>query len=92
MSQALGKIDPTLGVSPFVDALVKRLQHPHALVRRYLLALLQMLYEQHRSPKLLVERHRLVPVIRDLKDHDPGLLPQQIASQLYSSFEAHAIL
>jgi len=92
VNRALGKVDGTLGVSPFVQALVSRLQHPNALARRLLLAILTSLYEQHQSPKLLVERHRLVPVLREIKDHDPGVLVQQIASQLYKSCDAHVIL
>jgi len=90
--RALGKVDGALGVSPFVQALVKRLQHPSTLVRRLLLAMLESIYKQHQSPKQLVELHKLVPVVKKIKERDPGVLVQEIASQLYASFEAHAIL
>ena len=75
-----------------MQALVKRLAHPSALVRRLLLAMLESIYKQHQSPKQLVDKHKLVPVIKNIKEHDPGVLVQEIASQLYASFEAHAIL
>mmetsp|Transcript_71417 Transcript_71417/g.118681 ORF Transcript_71417/g.118681 Transcript_71417/m.118681 type:complete len:1176 (-) Transcript_71417:366-3893(-) len=94
VNRALGKVDAALGFSPFVQALVSRLRScaEGALVRKLLLAILTSLYEHHQSPKRLVERHNLMPVLRDLKDNDPGVLVQQIASQLYYSCEAHDIL
>jgi len=92
VNRALGKLDGTLGISPFVQSLVKRLSHPDALVRRLLLDIMTSLYEQHRSPKLLVERHRLKPVLLNIIEHDPGVLVQNVAGRLFRSFEAHDIL
>lgn len=92
VNRALGKLDGTLGISPFVQSLVKRLSHPDALVRRLLLDIMTSLYEHHRSPKLLVERHRLKPVLSSIIDRDPGVLVQNVAGRLFRSFEAHDIL
>eukprot|EP00962_Isochrysis_galbana_P047942 scaffold19840_cov124-Isochrysis_galbana.AAC.1 len=83
VNRALGKLDGTLGISPFVQSLVKRLSHPDALVRRLLLDIMTSLYEHHRSPKLLVERHRLKPVLSSIIERDPGVLVQNVAGRLY---------
>jgi len=39
-----------------------------------------------------VERHELEPVLRAIKLSDPGVLVQQMASQLHRSFDAHDVL
>ena len=92
VNQALGRLDARSGKSPFIVALVSRLEHPNALARRMLLAILTSLYEKHRSPKQLVARHKLVPLVRRLSTRDPGVLVQQIASQLLRAFEAHDLV
>ena len=92
VNRALGRIRPELGVSPFVSALVQRLQHPNALVRRLVLSILTLIYERHQAPKQLVEKHQLEPVLRGIKENDPGVLVQQMASQLHRSFESHDVL
>jgi len=92
VNRALGRIRPELGTSPFVSALVARLQHPNALVRKTTISILRLLYEHHAAPKMLVQKHRLEPVMRAIKDHDPGVLVQQMASQLHRSFESHDVL
>ena len=92
VNRALGRFRPELGYSPFVSALVRRLQHPDAVARKLVLSILTLIYERHKEPKQLVERHQLEPVLRDLKHNDPGVLVQQMASQLHRSFEAHDVL
>ena len=92
INRALGQIKPELGHSPFVSALVRRLQHPNALARRLVLSILTLIYERHQAPKQLVEKHKLEPVLRGIKLSDPGVLVQQMASQLHRSFEAHDVL
>lgn len=65
MNRALGKLEPSLGPplaggSPFVTALIGRLGHPNALVRRLLLNVLTSIYERHQQPKQLVMLHQLI--------------------------------
>ena len=48
VNRALGRIEP------FVGVLVQRLDHPDALARRLVLAVLTHLYKQHDKPKQLV--------------------------------------
>ena len=92
INRALGRIVPELGHSPFVRALVRRLRHPNALARKRVLSILTLIYERHQAPKQLVEKHELEPVLRAIKLSDPGVLVQQMASQLHRSFEAHDVL
>ena len=82
----------TTGCSPFVRSLVGRLEHRSAIVRRMLLEILTSIYEKHASPKQLVEKHRLKPVLANIKEHDPVVIPREIARNLYSSFQIHDIL
>ena len=62
------------------------------IVRRMLLEILTSIYEKHASPKQLVEKHRLKPVLANIKEHDPVVIPREIARNLYSSFQIHDIL
>lgn len=98
-------------------ALVARLRHPDALVRKVLLNMLTYIYTKHqympaeiqilhgwnaipmtcsfsrcRSPKQLVELHKLEPVLRALKTDDPSILVRQLASELHNAFATHDIL
>ena len=57
-----------------------------------MLSILTLIYERHQAPKQLVEKHELEPVLRAIKLSDPGVLVQQMASQLHRSFEAHDVL
>ena len=91
-NRALGKIDPKLGASPFVRALITRLAHPDARVRRLLLGLLTNIYERHQAPKQLVKLHSLAPLLERVQEHDPGVLVREVASQLYEAFKSHDIL
>ena len=92
VNKALGQIQPGQGCSPFVRSLVGRLEHRSAIVRRMLLEILTSIYEKHASPKQLVEKHRLKPVLANIKEHDPVVIPREIARNLYSSFQIHDIL
>lgn len=92
VNRALGKIDPAHSSSPFVAALIGRLSHPDALVRRLLLDMLTSLYEKHQSPKQLVKLHGLAPLLEQIQDADPGVLVRQLACELYLAFRAHDIL
>ena len=91
-NRALGKIDPSLGYSPFVRVLISRLTHPDARVRRLLLMVLTSLYERHQSPKQLVKLHDLAPLLEDVQRNEVGLLVRKVASELYEAFKAHDVL
>jgi len=92
VNRALGKIDDALGHSPFVNALVTRLQHPDPVVRKTLLNSLTNLYMKHQSPKLLVVNHKLESKLKELQDDDPSILVRKLASELYAAFATHDIL
>ena len=94
-NRALGRIDPSVGLSPFVKALIARLSprpHPDARVRLLLLRVLTNIYERHQAPKQLVKLHGLVPLLERIKTQDPGVLVIQVASDLYEAFKSHDIL
>jgi hypothetical protein len=91
-NRALGKIDPQLGGSPFVRALISRLSHPDARVRLLLLRILTTVYERHHAPKQLVKLHRLVPLLETIQGSDRGVLVRKVASELYEAFKTHDIL
>ena len=91
-NRALGKIDPSLGHSPFVRVLISRLSHPDARVRRLLLSVLTSVYERHQSPKQLVKLHDLAPLLERVQEADPGVLVRKVASELYEAFKTHDIL
>lgn len=92
VNRALGKVDPSLGYSPFVRALIGRLEHPNALVRRHLLTSLKSIYTCHQEPKQLVRLHRLAPLLADLEANDKAVLVRKVASELLESFKAHDLL
>ena len=92
VNRALGRIDELAGCSPFIRALVKRLQHPDALVRKFLLTMLTNIYQKHQAPKQLVVLHNLEPLLQDLEQKDPAILVRKLASELYRSITTHDIL
>ena len=92
VNRSLGKIDPSLGHSPFVVALIARLSHPNALGRRRLLDLLTSLYARHQAPKQLVKLHGLAPLLQGMLADDKAVIVRQVASELYVAFGAHEIL
>ena len=92
VNRALGRIDEVLGHSPFVRALVKRLQHPDALVRKSLLTMLTNIYTKHQAPKQLVVLHKLEPLLQDLQQKDPAILVRKLASELHGAIATHDIL
>ena len=92
VNQALGKIDPQLGGSPFVRVLLERLGHPDARVRLLLLRVLSSVYERHEAPKHLVKLHGLAPLLERVQEADQALLVQKVASDLFEAFKTHDIL
>ena len=93
VNRALGKLDGGgYSCSLFVSALIGRLGHPDALVRRLLLDILTCLYEKHPSPKQLVQLHRLAPLLESMQVEDQAVLVRQLASELILAFRAHNIL
>ena len=92
VNRALGKIDPSLGHSPFVHVLISRLSHPNALVRRLLLNVLTSIYERHQQPKQLVKLHQLAPLLHSIEASDPGVLVRKVASSLYEAFKTHDLV
>lgn len=83
-------VDQALGNSAsFVSALLSKLQHPKAIVRKPVLTLLKMVYQHHDRKPNFIHDYDLYPAIRALAQDHSQVLVKDLALQLLHDFDKH---
>ncbi|EKX55319.1 hypothetical protein GUITHDRAFT_149772, partial [Guillardia theta CCMP2712] len=64
------RLNRKLGESDMVDELLKRLDHPEAVVRKVVLQIIQVMYEKSEDPRVFITKHDLINLLEKLVEQD----------------------